>query len=237
MPEESAATTLALDPNGAATVSFFQRIAGLLLVLAVAFLGSLFSSISTVRGAHYTYPDPLLVYGYVETLLKQLVSLALLAYVLRQNCQGMSDVGLAFRWNDMAHGVVLWGVTGWGYRLLLPHIILLCERLGWHLAAPYLPSAKLGFGLLTLCFVVVNPIFEEMIVRGYLMSETIVLTGNTTLAVLLSSLLQTSYHLYQGLPYALGLGLVFLVFSIYFARTRRILPILVAHFLADFLFH
>jgi len=69
------------------------------------------------------------------------------------------------------------------------------------------------------------------------MSETIALTGNTTLAVLFSFLLQTSYHLYQGIPYALALGLIFLVFSIYYARIRRIFPVLVAHFLADFLFH
>ena len=39
-----------------------------------------------------------------------------------------------------------------------------------------------------------------------------------------STLLQTSYHFYQG---------VFLVFSIYYARTNRITTIILAHLYMD----
>jgi len=239
---DAAAVALAesLPPDRGAQESFVstrKRAVGLFLVLAVAFLGSVVSSLSQVRGAQHSYPDVLLNLQYFETLLHQLVSLCLLVYVVRQNRQRLEDLGLSFRWKDVAHGIILWGITGWSYRLLLPYIVSLCEWLGWHRTPAYLPGSKLGFGLLTLCFVVVNPVFEELTVRAFLMSETIALTGNTTLAVLFSFLLQTSYHLYQGIPYALALGLIFLVFSIYYARIRRIFPVLVAHFLADFLFH
>jgi membrane protease YdiL (CAAX protease family) len=81
--------------------------------------------------------------------------------------------------------------------------------------------------------VVISPVFEEMIVRAYLMSETIALTGSSALAILASVLLQTSYHLYQGLPYALSAGIIFLIFSVYYARTQRIVPVILAHLIWD----
>lgn len=227
-------STLSIEP---VSVSTSQRAFGLLVVLAVAFLSSVVSSLSIVHGAHYNYPDSLVGFRYFETLLHELISLGLLVYVLQQNQQRWADFGLGFRGKDITHGIILWGITTWGYRLLLPSMLSFCQWLGWQRSPAYLPGAKLGFGLLTLCFVVVNPIFEEMIVRAFLMSETIALTGSTALAVLFSSILQTSYHLYQGIPYAISLGLVFLLFSLYYARTRRILPILFAHFLADLWFH
>src|SRR6266404_4447494 len=240
--EQGAATALATSVSFAthseqSSVTSRHRVAGLLIVLAVAFLGSVVSSVLTAREASYTYPDALLGYRYFQTLLHQLVSLGLLVYVVRQNRQGMADLGLTFQTRDIAPGIILWGISSWGYRLLSPIILSACEWLGWHRTAPYLPGSKLNFGVVTICFILVNPIFEEMIVRAYLMSETIALTGSSSLAVLVSVLLQTSYHLYQGVPYALALGLVFLVFSIYYARTRRILPVIAAHFLADLFFH
>ena len=69
------------------------------------------------------------------------------------------------------------------------------------------------------------------------MTETLALTGSSVLAIIFSVLLQTSYHLYQGLPYALGVGLMFLIFSLYYAHTHRILPLIVAHFMLDFFPH
>ena len=85
----------------------------------------------------------------------------------------------------------------------------------------------------SLLFAVVNPFFEELIVRAFLISEATLLTGSSGLAVILSVLLQTSYHLYQGIPNAVGDGLVFLVFSVYYAKTRRLWPVIFAHLWLD----
>jgi membrane protease YdiL (CAAX protease family) len=220
------------------SVSRSQRLAGLLIVLAVAFVPLVFSSV------HRLYEQPpasssaaYVQYGYFSLLLTELTSLALLAYVVRQNGQTFSQFGLVFQPSDVFYGMSLWAVTRLSYRLVYPVILAACESLGWHWAPPYLPSLKLGLGLLTYVFVVVNPVFEEMIVRAFLMSETIALTGSSVLAVLFSFLLQTSYHLYQGLPYALAAGVTFLIFSIYYARTRRIAPLIIAHFTQDLLAH
>lgn len=90
-----------------------------------------------------------------------------------------------------------------------------------------------GISYTTFLFQFINPIFEELIVRAYLMTEVKSLTGSTALAVVLSVLLQTSYHFYQGGLLALSLGIVFLIFSLYYARTNRILAPMVAHMIFD----
>jgi membrane protease YdiL (CAAX protease family) len=71
-------------------------------------------------------------------------------------------------------------------------------------------------------------------VRGFLMTEVAALAGMPA-AVVASTLVQTSYHLYQGVPNAIVVGSMFLVFSLYYAQTRRLLPVIVAHTLQDVL--
>jgi hypothetical protein len=65
-------------------------------------------------------------------------------------------------------------------------------------------------------------IFEELIVRGYLMTEIVELGGSGALAVVISVAVQMSYHLYQGCTNGIVLVTIFAVFSIYFWKTRRL---------------
>lgn len=105
-----------------------------------------------------------------------------------------------------------------------------------HTAHQAAVSKALGMqiSLAWLVFMVVNPIFEELIVRGLLITEVKALAG-TSIAVVASTLAQVSYHLYQGPVNCIALGCVFLVFSLYYARTRRLLPVVLAHMAMDFL--
>jgi membrane protease YdiL (CAAX protease family) len=64
-------------------------------------------------------------------------------------------------------------------------------------------------------------------------TEVRALSNSATKAIICSTLLQTSYHLYQGTPMAVGEGATFLIFSIYYAKTNRIVPIILAHLYAD----
>ena len=59
------------------------------------------------------------------------------------------------------------------------------------------------------------------------------LTNSALLAVTASNVLQTAYHLYQGLQLALCEGALFLFFSIYYAKTNRIMPVILAHLYID----
>jgi membrane protease YdiL (CAAX protease family) len=78
-----------------------------------------------------------------------------------------------------------------------------------------------------------NPFFEELIVRAYLMTEVIELTGSSTLAVALSVFVQFSYHLYYGWGGAISLAFFFLALALYYVRSRRALPVIIAHGLLD----
>jgi len=85
----------------------------------------------------------------------------------------------------------------------------------------------------TILFQFLNPFFEELIVRAYVMTEIRFLTNSTYKAIVVSTLLQTSYHFYQGGAMALAESASFLVFSIFYAKTNRIAPVILAHMYMD----
>jgi len=84
-------------------------------------------------------------------------------------------------------------------------------------------------------FALLNPFFEELIVRAYLMTEVLDLTGSATLAVFLSVGIQTSYHLYYGWERALSLSFGFLILALYYLRKRQAFPLITAHAVNDVL--
>jgi membrane protease YdiL (CAAX protease family) len=164
----------------------------------------------------------------------ELVSLGLLFYVLRQNGRTSAHIGFTFRWRDVRTGIVLKIGAGLATYVAAFGIFRAYEAAMKH--PPTQPSIP-GAGIISpwlVIFVLINPFFEELIVRAYMISEIVSLTGNTTVAVVASVVLQTTYHLYQGVAYALMAGVTFLVFSIYYARTRRIWPVILAHLWFDF---
>ena len=65
------------------------------------------------------------------------------------------------------------------------------------------------------------------------MTELKILTGSAALSIAASVGLQTLYHLYQGMLLALGEAALFLVFALYFNRSRNIMPVVLAHLLFD----
>lgn len=216
-------------------VSRNERLAGLLVVVSMTILPLMISSLFTMIVGERNESDTSIRYRYVFGITMQLSSLGLLAYVVRQNRQKWSDLGLVFRYRDIAYGILIWIAALICYRLASPSVLSLCQSLGWHPTPANVPSARLG-SFLGFVYVVMSPIFEEMIVRAFVMTETLALTGSVAIAVLVSVLLQTSYHFYQGVPYALSASVIFLVFSLYYARTRRILPVIAAHFIWDLFF-
>jgi hypothetical protein len=115
-------------------------------------------------------PDAWIGYRYFNLLLHEVLALALLAYVVSQNRQNLADLGAGFQAIDIVYGILLWAVTEYSYRLAFPTIMSGCELLGWHKAPPHYPSSNLGLSLIAFCFVVINPVFEE-IIRAFLMTE------------------------------------------------------------------
>lgn len=78
-----------------------------------------------------------------------------------------------------------------------------------------------------------NAIVEETIAVGYLLSRLRDLQWDPWAAIAASAVLRGGYHLYQGFGQALGNVTMGLVFGWWFQRTRRLLPLVIAHTLLD----
>jgi membrane protease YdiL (CAAX protease family) len=205
------------------------------LVLVVGFLLPVVRSLSIFLGTWH--PGPATTSRFVFRISYELVGLLCLYLVLSHQQKRFRDIGLSLsiRLTDLWHSFALFfgaivssAILGVALRLLY---VLLHRRL-----YPAIDRASL-FGtaltILPILFVLLNPFFEELLVRAFLISEMEALYRGTMLAVVISVALQTSYHLYQGLPAALSHIPAFLLFSLYFVRTRRILPVILAHMLMD----
>ncbi len=76
-------------------------------------------------------------------------------------------------------------------------------------------------------------VVEEVVVLGYLLTRLAQLGWRREAALAASATLRGSYHLYQGLGGFAGNFVMGLVFGWWFQRSRRVMPMLVAHVLLD----
>jgi membrane protease YdiL (CAAX protease family) len=167
-------------------------------------------------------------------VVQEVTSLLLLGYVLSR--RGLSFRNLGLRWSvrDVGIGVLVAGLSYAAYAIGSMVVFLMHYWTFGSLGTG--PAARDFFGRppwVAIPFSFLNPFFEELIVRAYLMTEIVELTGSSILAVLLSVVVQFSYHLYYGWAGAISLAFPFFALAVYYARTRRAVPIIVAHGFID----
>lgn len=78
-----------------------------------------------------------------------------------------------------------------------------------------------------------NAILEEVVVVGFVMTRLRQIGWNIWATIVTSALIRGSYHLYQGVGQALGNVVMGLVFGYFFTKTKRVLPLIVAHTIMD----
>lgn len=78
-----------------------------------------------------------------------------------------------------------------------------------------------------------NGLSEEIIVVGFLLTRLRQLGWTDSRALAGSALLRGTYHLYQGYGAFAGNAVMGLIFGWWFQRTRRVLPLVIAHFMLD----
>jgi len=167
-------------------------------------------------------------------IIQEATGLLLLRYVLSRRGLNFADLGLRWSFRSIGIGVMLalmayisWGIGSGIVRFVNGHLLGFSSS--GHSANELFAHASLA----AIPFAFLNPFFEELIVRAYLMTEILDLTGSSLLAVIVSVALQTSYHLYYGWMRALSLSFFFLIFAVYYARKRQVLPIITAHAVND----
>jgi len=78
-----------------------------------------------------------------------------------------------------------------------------------------------------------NAFLEEVVVVGYLLVRLRDLSWSLPLVVTASAVLRGSYHLYQGFGGFIGNAIMGLVFALFFLRSRRVGPLILAHAIID----
>jgi uncharacterized protein len=156
----------------------------------------------------------------------------LVLHLVRRSGEGVGGIGLALDrpGPDLVKGVALFAVVGLaGIGIYLAAVELGVNR--FVIPAPPLGHwwtvPVLGLNALEAALV------EEIIVLGYLVTRLRQLSWSPLAAIVGSSALRASYHLYQGWGGFLGNLAMGVLFAALFLRWRRTWPFVVAHMLLD----
>ena len=169
-------------------------------------------------------------------LLSQLasISLGLIPVLLALYFLSLDQIkiGLIPKWRDV--GLVLLLAAGIG----IPGIGLYFLALEFGLTSQVVPSA-LNPNWWTIPVLLLAALkaglMEEIVVVAFFFRKLALAFPklNPVWIVVLSALLRASYHLYQGPSAFLGNFLMGLIFGFYFYKTKRVAPLVLAHFVMD----
>jgi membrane protease YdiL (CAAX protease family) len=227
-PELEIAPSIPVPP-----ISVAHRWIDLGLILAIAFASSIVGSIYL---AFHPIPPSYSNMRLLSGIAQELTGVLLFLVLFQRQGRRLQDIGFDFQWTDLPKAFGLAAAA-----LIVMWIMTLGVNYIWFfitLRIPQWPETRAMFSAtslwLVLPFLLLNPFFEEMLVRGYLMTELIALRKSVLLATVVSLAFQTSYHLYYGVLGAMIVGSGLTVFAIYFAKSRRLMPVILAHMLWDF---
>ncbi len=173
---------------------------------------------------------------YAGLCLREITVILLLWYVLSRTARNWRSLGWEVSWKGALVGAGLAVAAYVAYVVLASEIALTCRVLfGHYPAQPDVQKMLAGVSPIVMVpfVLLVNPFFEEVLVRGYFMTELRQLTGAVFIAGAASVLLQSSYHLYQGWYAATCTVALFSVFAVYYGMTRRLFPVVIGHMLLD----
>ena len=176
--------------------------------------------------------------GVVALLVVEVILLAVLGWFLRVRGWTIEAFGLDPSWGDGTHRLAFGVVLRAGQGVILALAVVLAYQIAviglWNLLGQRVIladgarlSAELGVAAL-LGLLVINSIFEELFLCGYLITRLHDMRG-LWFAVNVSTAIRLSYHLYQGsagVPSIIAMGLIL---GYWFARTRQLWPPIVAH--------
>lgn len=222
-------------------MSLRDRIRGLsgrsevLLTLAIAFGLVIPRSLAALIDPQRLFERgsaPITDRALLGTVVYELVLMSLLGAFLRMRGWTLARLGLGPSWLDSVIGVALAGAAYLAYAALWMGTASLWPQITQIGEATHLVAAGLGWPSIVLVSLV-NPVFEEVFVCGYVIASLRETRGVTT-AVNVSAAIRVFCHFYQGAVGVLAVVPIALLFAYWFARTGRLWPLIVAHAALDF---
>ncbi len=166
----------------------------------------------------------------LKLLLLEPALAAVALFVLRAK-GNLSSYGLTPTWKGAAEGLAL-AIVAYAFYILAylavyPFFPVALQPRRNELVAP-----DLIFGLV-IAISIVNPLFEEFFVSGYLIT-TLKQWKDPWFAINVSVTVRLLYHLYQGPHGVVAIIPLGFVFAQWYNRTGRLWPLVIAHALFDF---
>lgn len=134
------------------------------------------------------------------------------------------------RWRfDLATGVGLAAVIG------VPGLALylVARELGVNTTVAAANLSEWWAGPVLVLIAAGNGLLEEVVVVGYLITRLRQTGWGVAAAVTFSAVLRGTYHIYQGFGAFVGNAIMGVIFAVFFLRTRRLWPLILAHTLLD----
>ncbi|MER5893456.1 type II CAAX endopeptidase family protein [Streptomyces sp. NPDC001876] len=161
-----------------------------------------------------------------------LVPVVLVAHLLTREGAGLRVLGFdrTRPWSDLGRGTLV--AAGIGSAGLVFYLVARAGGFNLTVVPESLPEVWWKFPVLILS-AVQNSVVEEVIVVGYLLRRLGQLGWTPMAALMASSVLRGSYHLYQGIGGFIGNMVMGVVFVLLYRRWGRVGPLVVAHALLD----
>ncbi|MEU5980447.1 type II CAAX endopeptidase family protein [Streptomyces sp. NPDC047315] len=162
-----------------------------------------------------------------------LVPVVLVAHLLtREGAGGLKAMGFdrTRPWPDLGRGALV--AAGIGSAGLAFYLLARASGFNLTVVPESLPDVWWKFPVLILS-AIQNSVVEEVIVVGYLLRRLAQLGWTPMAALVASSVLRGSYHLYQGIGGFIGNLVMGVVFVLLYRRWGRVGPLVVAHALLD----
>lgn len=202
-----------------------------IIVLLVALGNPIIASISMVFGGESLSSITELTQDrIIYMIFYEIMVLGLVTFFLKGRGWELNDLNLEFSWRLTIAGLILaicsvfftniayYALTTFGTKP--PESVLHYNPGDWSI----LPVLGLS---------IVNPVFEETIVVGYLM-RVFMKPENSSKAINISVGVRLLYHLYQGIGGVITIVPMGLLFSYYYYKRRKLWPLIFAHGIMDF---
>ena len=171
------------------------------------------------------------------TILRDLALVSLILFFLWRNGERVEGIGWTFKngWKDIMLGVGLFVPLFLAANLLENAL----RAAGFNVPATPVPSYMAAKDavqyLLASALVLVVALAEETVFRGYLILRFTDLTRSPVTAVLLSSVIFSLGHGYEGSAGVITVGFMGLVFALLYLWRGSLVAPMVMHFLQDFI--
>jgi membrane protease YdiL (CAAX protease family) len=211
----------------------FYKVMELIIVLLIGFGLFIYSSTNSfLDNIESPTEQDFNSFDFYFIVIYELIALTIIIYILKKRKWNIQNFNLDFKLNVLFIALILVILR---YSL---NFILYESLTFFNLFNPELiPQTEFVFSISTFSIVlmlIVNSIFEETILIGYLFKRLERL--HIAIIIIFSLLIRLSFHTYQGtaeIPRVIALGLVL---GLYYGLYKKLLPVILAHGIGNLLF-